>query len=90
MSAIMSLIISHLLTIIENELINEEPKIVNLIVEEIQLLINKLENLIENKSSGVAAVVNPALAVASIAAVNGINAASGAIMNTIEPTSNAS
>ena len=89
-SIILSLISSHLLTIIEDELAAEEPAIVALVVQEIQLLISKLEAFIEAKQPIVAAVVNPALAVASTAAVNGDNAAASAIMSSVEPVSNIS
>jgi hypothetical protein len=87
MSAIMSLVVSHLLTIIENELITEEPAVLALVVQEIQLLISKLENFIQGKSPAIAAALNPALTAAGTVAVASVNAASNVIENAVN-TSN--
>ncbi|HEY5236565.1 MAG TPA: hypothetical protein VIJ14_10330 [Rhabdochlamydiaceae bacterium] len=82
MSAIMGLIISHLLTVVENELIKEEPAMVAVVVKELQLLISKLENFIEGKSPAVAAIVNPVLDGVSGVAVNMVEAAGNAAVTT--------
>ena len=60
-SAIMSLIISHLLTFIESELIKSEPKMIAALVHDIQSLISKLELMIQTKSPAVASVLAPVL-----------------------------
>jgi hypothetical protein len=75
MSYAISFIISHLLTLVENELIKEEPVLVRLAVQEIELLISKLENLIASKSPKTANVVNPALTAVGSTAVNMVVAA---------------
>jgi hypothetical protein len=56
-SIILSLLTSHLLTIIEDLIEAAEPTI----VAEVQLLISKLEAYVGSKSTAVAAVVNPVL-----------------------------
>jgi hypothetical protein len=73
-SAIMSLIVSHLLTFLESELAKNEPQILAVINQDIQLLIAKLEALLKIKAPTVAAVVNPVVEVAGIAADAGIQA----------------
>jgi hypothetical protein len=57
MSIVISLLISHLLSMIEAALIAEEPTI----VAEMQLLITKLEGYISGKSTTIAADINPVL-----------------------------
>ncbi len=57
-SAIMTLLISHILTFVESELVKEEPELVAHLTQDVQSLIAKLEALIEGKSQAVAAVVN--------------------------------
>ena len=61
MSLVLTLLSSHILTILENELVSSEPAIKNMIVQEIELLISKLENLIEKKSPKVSGVANTGL-----------------------------
>lgn len=58
---ILSIISSHLLTMIEKELIDAEPAIVKMIEQEITLLINKLESFLSEKVPAVAKVINPEL-----------------------------
>ncbi len=48
-NAILSLIVSHLLTFIEQELAKEEPQILAGIEQDIQALIAKLETMIAAK-----------------------------------------
>lgn len=66
---------SHLLSIVEHELLQEEPAILNMIVQEIELLVSKLENLLAAKSPKVAAVANPVLNAAGATAVHMVEAA---------------
>ncbi len=79
MNLLLSYIAGHLLSIIEQELVNNEPEIVELTVKEIQLLIGKLESYISSKSSSVAAVANPVLNEVSTLATTGVSAAGYAI-----------
>lgn len=74
-SAIMSLLISHILTFVESELAKEEPAMVVWITQDIQSLISKLESLLTARSPTIAAAVNPALAIASVVAGDAVNAA---------------
>ncbi len=57
-SAIMSLLISHILTFVESELANLEPTI----IADVQALISKLEALIAAKVAPVAQVAAPVVA----------------------------
>lgn len=77
---ILTLISTHLLSLIESELEAAEPAAVALILKEIQLLADKLESFITAKSPAVAAVVNPALSVAANDAGNAVNAAAEVMM----------
>lgn len=61
MNLILTLLSSHLLSIIENALIKEEPEIVAAMEQEIALLITKLESYVSKKSPAVSAVVTPIL-----------------------------
>lgn len=74
-SAILTLLISHILTFVENELIKEEPAILAALEADIKSLISKLEALLTAKSPAVAKAVNPALEVASTIAVDAVHAA---------------
>ena len=74
-SAILTLLISHILTFVESELLKEEPTLLAALESDIQSLISKLESLIASKSPAVAAAVNPALNVASVVAVDAVQAA---------------
>lgn len=77
-SAILTLLISHILTFVENELAKEEPQLVADVVAEIQLLISKLEAFVAGKSPAVAAAVNPVLAGVASVAVAAVQAAGDA------------
>lgn len=61
MNLILTLLSSHLLTVIENALITDEPAIVSAIEQEIALLITKLESFMQKKSSVASAIVTPIL-----------------------------
>lgn len=80
MNLIITLLSSHLLTVLENELLANEPAIVAMIEQEIQLLINKLEAFLESKQPVVAKVVNPALDVANKALDAGVEAGAVAVL----------
>ena len=79
-AAIISFLISHILTFVESELEKEEPAILASITHDIQSLIIKLESLIESKSPAVAAAVNPVLGTASNVAVAALQAAGSVIV----------
>lgn len=79
-SAIMTLLISHILTFVESELLKEEPEIIAGLVKDVQSLISKLEALIATKSPTVAAVVNPVLSSVSTVAADAVQAA-GVVVN---------
>ena len=71
-SAILTMIISNLLTFVEGELIvpgliKNEPEILATLEADLQSLIAKLEALLAAKHPQVAAVVNPILQVAESA-----------------------
>ena len=65
--AILTLIVSHLLTFIESELVKNEPKIIGAVTQDVQSLIAKLEKLIADKAQtyavknapGLTGVANP-------------------------------
>lgn len=61
MQMLLTFIGSHLLTILENLLIKEEPAIVAMVQTEARLIIAKIESLIQNKSPALATVVTPTL-----------------------------
>ena len=78
MNILLSALINHFLSVAEQELIKDEPEIVQAIENELKLLVSKIENLLSTKSPSVAAVVNPVLASAEIVADNAIAAAGNA------------
>lgn len=51
MSILLTEVTSHLLTIIEYELAKNEPEIIAMVENEIELLINKLQNYLSHKST---------------------------------------
>ena len=61
MQMLLTFIASHLLTILENLLVQEEPAIVAQVEKEAQLLILKIESLLKSKSPAAAAALNPAI-----------------------------
>jgi hypothetical protein len=80
-SAIMSLLISHILTFVESELLKEEPELMAVLTQDVQSLISKLEALISGKSTAVAKVVNPVLDVTSKVVTDAISAAGASVAN---------
>lgn len=58
---LLSALINHILTVVENTLISDEPQIVASIETELKLLVTKIENLLASKSPNVASIVNPVL-----------------------------
>ncbi len=78
MNILLSALINHFLSVAEQELIKEEPEIVQAIENELKLLISKIENLLSTKSPRVAAVVNHVLSSAVNVADNAIAAAGNA------------
>lgn len=75
MSFILTLLSSHLLSVLESELASNEPAIVNMIVKEMQLLVNKLEAFIAAKDPSLATVVNPVLTTVGNVAASALQAA---------------
>ena len=61
MNLLLSYIAGHLLSIIEQQLISDAPEVVNITVNEIKLLITKLETYVAEKSPDVAAIATPVL-----------------------------
>ena len=61
MQMLLTFIAIHLLTILENLLVQEEPAIVAQVEKEAQLLILKIESLLKSKSPAAAAALNPAI-----------------------------
>lgn len=61
MNMLLSILASHLLSVIESSLISDEPEIVATIEKEIELLTIKLQSFIKDKSPTVATVVSPIL-----------------------------
>lgn len=73
-SALLSLLISHILTYVEQELVRNEPALVQDLINDVNSLINKLEALIASKNASIAAVVNPVLSDVAVIADNVIDA----------------
>ena len=79
-SAILTLLISHILTFVESELLKEEPAIAAALEADIKSLISKLEGLLSAKAPAVASAVNPALEVVSSVAVDAVQATGAAVV----------
>ena len=82
-SAIMSLLISHILTFLESELAKEEPVLQAALEADIKSLIKKLESMISAKSPAAAAIVNPVLASVSSVALDAVQAAGSVVASDI-------
>lgn len=80
MQMLLTFIGSHLLTILETLLVQEEPVIIAQVEKEAQLLIAKIESLLQSKSPKAASVLNPALNVVSHLTNDAVSAAGNAIM----------
>lgn len=61
MNLVLTLLSSHLLSVIENALIADEPEIVAAVEQEIELLIIKLESFLQKTHPALAAVATPVL-----------------------------
>lgn len=61
MQMLFTFIGSHLLTILENLLIQNEAAIVNQVQNEAKLLISKIESILQAKSPAAATILNPVL-----------------------------
>ncbi len=73
-AAIMSLLISHILTFVENELAKEEPAMLSALEADIKSLIAKLEAMLSAKYPTVAPAINPVLSAVSTVAVQAVQA----------------
>ena len=87
MNILLSALINHFLSVAEQELIKDEPEIVQAIENELKLLVSKIENLLSTKSSSVAAIVNPVLTSADTGAHSAISAAGNAAVGVQTPQS---
>ena len=83
MNFIISLLSTHLLSAIENELLQEEPAIIEIAVKEVELLISKLENLIVKKSPTAAAILEPVLTQVGKTAINMVQASGEAAVASV-------
>jgi hypothetical protein len=75
MNLLFSTLINHALTLAENLLIQNEPKIVEAVEAELKVFVLKFENLLSKKSPKVGAVLNPVLNQANTVVDRAINAA---------------
>lgn len=57
MNELFSILASHLLTIIEYEIQKNEPELIDMVTNEIELLISKLETYIQTKNAPVTAPI---------------------------------
>ena len=87
MNILLSALINHFLSVAEQELIKDEPEIVQAIENELKLLVSKIENLLSTKSPSVAAIVNPVLTSAETVADSAISAAGNAAVGVQTPQS---
>lgn len=87
MNILLSALINHFLSVAEQELIKEEPEIVQAIENELKLLISKIENLLYSKYPSVASIANPLLSSAEKVADNSISAAGKAAVGIQTPQS---
>ena len=74
---------SHLLTLLENLLIQEEPEIVAQVEKEAQLLISKIESLLAAKSPKAIAILEPSLNLAGSLTNAAVSAAGSAIADDV-------
>lgn len=81
MNMLLSILASHLLSVIESSLVSEEPEIVATIEKEIELLIIKLQSFIKDKSPTMATVVSPILDGVNTVADASIEAAANAAIH---------
>lgn len=79
MSLLLSALMSHILSLLEKELVNAEPEIVAVIVKEVNDLMSKLQLLIDSKKPSIAPIINPVIATATKIIDSGI-VSSGALL----------
>lgn len=87
MQMLLTFIASHLLTILENLLVQEEPAIVAQVEKEAQLLILKIESLLKSKSPAAAAALNPAINLVGTLANDAVEAAGNAVVQDVAKAS---
>lgn len=87
MQMLLTFIASHLLTILENLLVQEEPSIVAQVEKEAQLLILKIESLLKSKSPSAAAALNPAINLVGTLANDAVEAAGNAVVQDVAKAS---
>jgi hypothetical protein len=83
MQMLFTFIGSHLLTLLENLLIQEEPEIVAQVEKEAQLLISKIESLLEAKSPKAIAILEPSLNLVGSLTNDAVSAAGSAIADDV-------
>jgi len=87
MQMLLTFIASHLLTILENLLVQEEPAIVAQVEKEAQLLVLKIESLLKSKSPAAAAALNPAINLAGTIANDAVEAVGNAVVQDVAKAS---
>lgn len=87
MQMLLTFIGSHLLTILENLLIQEEPVIVAQVQKEAELLIAKIESLIKSKSPAAAQALEPALNLVGTVTSDAVAAAGNAAVQDVAKAS---
>jgi len=87
MQMLLTFIGSHLLTILENLLIQDEPEIVAQVQKEAQLLISKIESLLQSKSPAAAAALEPALNLVGTVTNDAVEAAGNAVVQDVAKAS---
>jgi hypothetical protein len=80
-AALVSLLISHILTFVESEFMKAEPAMAAALVHDIQSLIIKLESLVSAKLPAEAPVLNGALSAVSAVASDAVQAVSAVIVD---------
>lgn len=79
MSLLLSALMSHILSLLEKELVNAEPEIVAVIIKEVNDLMSKLQSLIDSKKPSIAPIINPVIDTATKIIDSGI-VSSGALL----------
>ena len=82
-SAMLSLLVSHILTFLEHELLKQEPQLVAILEQDIKSLVAKLEALIQNKSPAAEAVVAPILNAVTAVATSALDATGNALVQSV-------
>jgi hypothetical protein len=87
MSAILSLVVSHVLVMIEQSLLAAEPQLQAEIIKEIEVLITKLQTYISSKNPSLASVINPVLQTTEVVADAAVEAGATAAVDTATSSS---